>query len=118
MYEKTYIKLAEKGVISTLDFQQNEIYALKRKIVEQNKLKRDIITRIDIQLLLRGIRFNKKQSSAIKTMKMTDDNSITITFHSHPNDEYRYRIPTFKAVEWLESSSIGKYYNKHIKGGV
>jgi hypothetical protein len=113
-------KNINKGAISIASYQQKELIERKKRINTQNNLKKKQLFRIDVKLLIKGIKFPKYRSSAIHSMQLVYKDGTTgikISFQNHKNDFYIYSINVKQAVEWVNAESLGKYYNKYIKYG-
>lgn len=111
----------KKGAISVAEEQQKALNKKREYIEEQNTLKKNILYKICVRELIKGQKITRKQSSAISYIRMIanlDDLSLIqlkIGFRGGKK-LYTYAISLKSALELYNADSMGKYYNKHIRG--
>ena len=116
-------KNIKKGAISVAEEQQKALNQQRKYREEQNNLKKSILYKICVRELIAGQKITKKQSSAISYMQMIanlDDLSLIqlkIEFRGGKK-RYTYNISLESALELYNADSMGKYYNKHIRGEI
>lgn len=70
---------------------------------------------IAAQIADRGEAYIAVDSSAIEALLYREDHTLSIVF----KDGSRYVIDNFPAIElgrWLDSGSIGSYFNRNVRG--